>query len=517
MLSTFPNPSSSLPGSPIAMKPVSTKPPLPPTTKASGSGNARLSCSLPPWAMRSQTLTGCGWSSVKPVNTKKTQRSTTPKRAGSTDWQADWRLHRAVVEGVAETVRAELNQGADPNSAALGGLTPLHKAAFRGDVSVCQALLSKQASVHLTNSAGQTPLHLAASKLQPGVVQLLLCNQAPAESVDRENVTAARLAVAQCHSANVDLWRLRLCLDHLVRSYDRHWEANHRRLDVLTEGDVPPGFQNASQLLHPKSRFPALGDGPVSPSGSKSGSACASPRFACDAATIDGSSLSQLALNRSGLPSKGNTSSLELSVPWGQRDTERLRVCQSSSPRCLTPTSFHTRRRGEDGEWRSNASCLHAAIVAGDQQACVSALKSGVDVDDGAAPALWKAAENGHLDLVRVLLEHNASPNSASIDGESALHAAAAAAQPAIVDLLLRNRADVAQTDARRVTPLRCAINHLNMTEDGPDVQRLALVLDLLLKAQEKDLQRLHVDVAIREPFDVLGEDTSKATPGKQC
>jgi len=331
-----------------------------------------------------------------------------------------------------------------------------------------------------------------------GVVQLLLCNRAPAELADKEHITAVRLAVAQCHSAKADLRRLRSCLDHLLQSYDRHWEAYHRRLDVLTEGEAPPGFQKALQLSNSRSQLPTLGDGHVSPTGSRS--ACESPGFACDPKTNDAPSLSQLALNRSGFPLGGSSSSLELSVPWGQRDVGRL-----------TPTCSRMRRKAEDDEARSNALSLHAAIVAVDPQACITALQGGVDVNDGATPALHKAAENGHLEIVRVLLEHRVSPNSASIDGDSALHAAAAAVQPAIVDLLLKNRANVAQTNARRVTPSRCAINNLTVTGSRPNVKSLALVLDLLLKAQEKDLQRLHVDVAIREPFDVLGDDTSKA------
>ncbi|GLB45326.1 hypothetical protein LshimejAT787_2100860 [Lyophyllum shimeji] len=68
---------------------------------------------------------------------------------------------------------------------------------------------------------------------------------------------------------------------------------------------------------------------------------------------------------------------------------------------------------------------------------------------------LYRAADNGHGEVVQVLLEHGADINAKDIDGKTALHGAAAAwSSLAVVRLLLEKGAIVDAKCARGTTPL---------------------------------------------------------------
>ncbi len=75
-----------------------------------------------------------------------------------------------------------------------------------------------------------------------------------------------------------------------------------------------------------------------------------------------------------------------------------------------------------------------------EQGACVEAVGA-----DGTT-ALMTAAGEGHLEVARVLLMHNAQVNAVNMEGESPLHFAVRHNHPALVALLLENGAAV---DAR--------------------------------------------------------------------
>ena len=61
---------------------------------------------------------------------------------------------------------------------------------------------------------------------------------------------------------------------------------------------------------------------------------------------------------------------------------------------------------------------------------------------DGGTP-LYLAALNGHEELVKLLLSHNVSVNTATNDGQTPLHGAALAGQQGIFKLLVEKGADI--------------------------------------------------------------------------
>uniref|UniRef100_A0A6P4FNZ1 Ankyrin repeat and SAM domain-containing protein 1A n=1 Tax=Drosophila rhopaloa TaxID=1041015 RepID=A0A6P4FNZ1_DRORH len=89
---------------------------------------------------------------------------------------------------------------------------------------------------------------------------------------------------------------------------------------------------------------------------------------------------------------------------------------------------------------------------------------TGVNVQDsGGYSALHHACLNGHEDIVRLLLAHEASPNLPDSRGSSPLHLAAWAGETEIVRLLLTHPYRPASANLQTIeqeTPLHCAAQH---------------------------------------------------------
>lgn len=86
-----------------------------------------------------------------------------------------------------------------------------------------------------------------------------------------------------------------------------------------------------------------------------------------------------------------------------------------------------------------------------EQGACVEAVKA-----DGTS-ALMTAAAEGHLDVVKVLLLHNAKVNATNADGDTPLHFAVRHNHPEVAAHLLENGAAVDARNKKGTTPLMVA------------------------------------------------------------
>ena len=112
----------------------------------------------------------------------------------------------------------------------------------------------------------------------------------------------------------------------------------------------------------------------------------------------------------------------------------------------------------------------HAAAVSGlvygalrgDLASVRQGLADGADVDEaepGGKRAINEASWHGHVAVVAALLDAGASPRSASDEGLTSLHFAAAAPDGAVAELLMkRANLDVNVRDALRRTPLHCVL-----------------------------------------------------------
>lgn len=96
----------------------------------------------------------------------------------------------------------------------------------------------------------------------------------------------------------------------------------------------------------------------------------------------------------------------------------------------------------------------------------LASLRRGAGIncqDSGGYSALHHASLNGHIDIVRLLLAHEASSNLPDLRGSSPLHLAAWAGEDEIVGLLLNHphkAANPNQQTIEKETPLHCAAQH---------------------------------------------------------
>jgi hypothetical protein len=127
--------------------------------------------------------------------------------------------------------------------------------------------------------------------------------------------------------------------------------------------------------------------------------------------------------------------------------------------------------------------------ASGDGEACRLLLQAGVEVDarpaatrPGAAPsgvkrtALMEAAEEGHEDVVRLLLEQGADPGLGDFLGTTALHQAARNGHLGVAAALIEHGADVNRAGHQASSPLHDAVLEENvevaelLLEHGADV-----------------------------------------------
>ncbi|XP_050091265.1 E3 ubiquitin-protein ligase mind-bomb [Anopheles aquasalis] len=81
--------------------------------------------------------------------------------------------------------------------------------------------------------------------------------------------------------------------------------------------------------------------------------------------------------------------------------------------------------------------------------------------------ALQAASQNGHLEVIQVLLRHNADVEIEDKDGDRAVHHAAFGDEPAVMGLLAKAGADLNARNKRRQTALHIAVNkgHFNVVK----------------------------------------------------
>ncbi|KAG8247521.1 E3 ubiquitin-protein ligase mib1 [Homalodisca vitripennis] len=98
----------------------------------------------------------------------------------------------------------------------------------------------------------------------------------------------------------------------------------------------------------------------------------------------------------------------------------------------------------------------------GDAQKCEESLKRmDADVNGvfGGHTALQAASQNGHLEVIKILLRHQADVEVEDKDGDRAVHHAAFGDEPGVMELLAHAGADLNARNKRRQTALHIAVN----------------------------------------------------------
>ncbi|CAN8025963.1 unnamed protein product, partial [Ixodes persulcatus] len=105
---------------------------------------------------------------------------------------------------------------------------------------------------------------------------------------------------------------------------------------------------------------------------------------------------------------------------------------------------------------------LVKAAANGDAQKCEEILKrpeANVNGVFASHTALQAASQNGHVEVVKILLRYNADVEIEDKDGDRAVHHTAFGDEPSVMDLLARAGADLNARNKRRQTPLHIAVN----------------------------------------------------------
>jgi ankyrin repeat protein len=128
------------------------------------------------------------------------------EETGKTSTDGTTPLHWAVRSGDLKAVESLLRSGADPKAGDRYGVTPLNLACINGDAAMIQKLLDAGADPNSKDPAGETALMTAARTGTPAALKVLLDHSAAINAVDPEfGETALMLAIRENHPAAVKL------------------------------------------------------------------------------------------------------------------------------------------------------------------------------------------------------------------------------------------------------------------------------------------------------------------------
>ena len=164
------------------------------------------------------------------------------------------------------------------------------------------------------------------------------------------------------------------------------------------------------------------------------------------------------------------------------------------------------------------------AVEEGDVACVQSFLECGCDVNtlrpETRDSLLLIAAERGHTEVVRLLLEHGADPNLVNMCGETPVHAAAKIDSIDVITFLCKHGADVNICDVTGSTALYCTVRRsyfrsirlLLRSGADPNISESAFQQSPLHEAVRRGDFRL-AQILLENGADVNARDSSGATP----
>ncbi|RUS85021.1 hypothetical protein EGW08_007205 [Elysia chlorotica] len=424
-------------------------------------------------------------------------------------------IHVASKFGHPETALAFLKRGVPLLMPNKDGAICLHVAAMMGHTAVVKALLAKGAAVNAVTKDGQTALHLAVKYKKPQVVQALIGSGAQVETKGGEFMETPLHIVARTEGGET-------CAEMLFKSGANvnstrengetalHVSARYGRLSVLRsllrEGANPMHMSKTGETaLHIASRHCHLDI------------VKELQEFICQKRSLhDAITLANQQNNVGEAPIHLAAELTKSQAHSDFEDTDLVKLILGYNANVTYTTKL------------TQESCLHYCARAGNVDVLLEIVRFvGPQIQtivnkqsrNGQSPLLV-ASEQGHLDIVKVLLKNQARVDIFDEHGKTALHLAAEHGHQTVADTLLYHKAFVSAKSKHGLTPLHLAAAQGNVAllkllvdKHGATIDALTLAKKTALHMAAQNGQREVCSALIKMKADTNATDVEGQTP----
>ncbi|KAL6268769.1 hypothetical protein P5V15_001894 [Pogonomyrmex californicus] len=339
-------------------------------------------------------------------------------------------LMEAASAGHVDIVTLLIAHGADVNAQSTSGNTPLMYGCAGGHEEVVRVLLEAGANVEDHNENGHTPLMEAASAGHVQVAKILLDHGAGINTHSNEFKESA-LTLA-CYKGHLEM--VRFLLEAGADQEHKTDEMHTALMEASMDGHVEVArllLDSGAQVNMPTDSF----ESPLT-------------LAACGGHVDLAMLLIERGANIEEVNDEGYTPLME-AAREGHEEMVALLLSQGANINAQTEETQET--------------ALTLACCGGFLEVADFLIKAGADIELGASTPLMEAAQEGHLDLVRYLLESAADVHAQTQTGDTALTYACENGHTDVADLLLQFGADLEHESEGGRTPLMkaCRAGHM--------------------------------------------------------
>ncbi|KAL0275144.1 UNVERIFIED_CONTAM: hypothetical protein PYX00_003100 [Menopon gallinae] len=344
-------------------------------------------------------------------------------------------LMEAASAGHPDIVKLLISHGAEVNAQSSTGNTPLMYACSGGHEAVVRVLLNHAANIEDHNENGHTPLMEAASAGHVGVAKILLEYGAGINTHSNEFKESA-LTLA-CYKGHLDM--VRFLLEAGADQEHKTDEMHTALMEASMDGHVEVArllLDSGAQVNMPQDSF----ESPLT-------------LAACGGHTELALLLIERGANIEEVNDEGYTPLME-AAREGHEEMVALLLSQGANINAQTEETQET--------------ALTLACCGGFVEVADFLLKAGADLELGASTPLMEAAQEGHIELVRYLLEYyHANVNAQTQTGDTALTYACENGHTNVASLLLMYGAELEHESEGGRTPLMkaCRAGHQNTVQ----------------------------------------------------
>ncbi|XP_063705994.1 ankyrin repeat and KH domain-containing protein mask-like isoform X2 [Culicoides brevitarsis] len=354
-------------------------------------------------------------------------------------------LMEAASAGHIDIIELLLKHGADVNAQSSTGNTPLMYACAGGHVDAVKLLLAAGANVEDHNENGHTPLMEAASAGHVSVAKILLEHGAGINTHSNEFKESA-LTLA-CYKGHLDM--VRFLLGAGADQEHKTDEMHTALMEASMDGHVEVArllLDSGAQVNMPTDSF----ESPLT-------------LAACGGHVDLAMLLIERGANIEEVNDEGYTPLME-AAREGHEEMVALLLSQGANINAQTEETQET--------------ALTLACCGGFLEVTDYLIKHGADIELGASTPLMEAAQEGHIELVRFLLENRANVHAQTQTGDTALAYACENGHTDVAEILLMYGAELEHESEGGRTPLMkaCRAGHLCTVKfllgRGADVNR---------------------------------------------